>query len=322
MLEKRDRFTVLIPTQAMSDYREKSAELFQRVQNQICQALETLDGKARFLTDEWQRPDVGGGYGGGGKTRVLSGGDVFEKAGVNFSEVQGTLPSDMSSKLVGLNSEAPFYATGISLVLHPDSPMIPTTHANFRYLEVADKKWFGGGSDLTPYYLFEEDAIHFHSVLKRICDTYDPSYYSAFKKQCDEYFYLPHRNETRGVGGLFFDYIGKEDSSQLDEAFLLVQELSEGFLESYLPICERRIEESWGEPEKAFQLLRRGRYVEFNLLYDRGTQFGLRTGGRTESILMSLPPNVQWEYDFRPEPGSREAKLIEVLLEPRAWLTD
>lgn len=306
----------------MADYQEQSAALFQQVQQQICDALETTDGSAAFNSDTWQRPDSGGGYGGGGRTRVLQSGAVFEKAGVNFSEVQGTLPEDMSRKLIGADSPSPFFAAGISLVLHPYSPMVPTTHANFRYLEVGGKKWFGGGSDLTPYYLFEEDARHFHGVLRRVCDKYDPGFYADFKKQCDEYFYLPHRGEARGVGGLFFDYLGRGDPERLALYWSLVKELSETFLESYLPIVERRRQQPWGEAEKEFQLVRRGRYVEFNLLYDRGTQFGLRTGGRTESILMSLPPEVRWVYDHAPSPGSREAELLEVVCNPRSWATD
>ena len=302
--------------------REQSAKLFRDLQNQICRALEETDGKQRFICDHWQRPDEQDSHGGGGESRVLRGGEIFEQAGVNFSEVHGTLPVAMSAKLVGSDKAENFYATGISLVLHPLSPMIPTTHANFRYLEVGDKQWFGGGSDLTPYYFFAEDAVHFHKVLKVVCDNYDREYYPDFKKQCDEYFYLRHREETRGVGGLFFDYLGREDPSILGRAYELVKDLGESFLDSYLPIVERRRGSSWSDEEKEFQLQRRGRYVEFNLLYDRGTQFGLHTGGRTESILMSLPPRVRWEYNYQPEAGSREAELIEVLKQPRDWVTD
>lgn len=300
--------------------KEVSTELFKKLQSRICAGLEAVDGKAAFAVDAWERPDASGGHGGGGITRVLAGGDVFERAGVNFSEVYGTLPLEMSQKLVGAANPMPFFATGISLVLHPYSPMVPTTHANFRYLEVGDKRWFGGGADLTPYYLFADDAAHFHTVLKAACDKYDAAFYPNFKKQCDEYFFLKHRGETRGVGGLFFDYMGRDDATLLDSAFALVRDLGEAFLDSYIPIVKRRKLEPWGEAEKRFHLLRRGRYVEFNLLYDRGTQFGLHTGGRTESILMSLPPNVCWEYNFVPQPGSREAELEAVLKQPREWV--
>ncbi|MCB0322704.1 MAG: oxygen-dependent coproporphyrinogen oxidase [Bdellovibrionales bacterium] len=299
--------------------RAESATLFRRLQATICDAVEAIDGTARFLDDLWERTDTNGGAGGGGRTRVLSGGSVFEQAGVNFSEVHGTLPKDMSERLTGTAEESPFYATGVSLVIHPFSPMVPTTHANFRYLEVGDLRWFGGGSDLTPYYLYEEDASHFHRVQRAVCDRFDPEYYPRFKKQCDEYFFLPHRNEGRGIGGVFFDYLGKGAPEQLEQLYPFVSALGEAFPESYLPIVERRREEPWGEAEKRFQLLRRGRYVEFNLIYDRGTLFGLKTGGRTESILMSLPPTVCWEYNFEPQPGSREARLLEVLKHPRAW---
>ena len=300
--------------------RKKNSELFQKTQKTICQALEKVDAKAQFSVDNWERPDLGGSYGGGGITRILKNGGVFEQAAVNFSEVQGKLPRTMSQKLTGQANEAPFFATGISLVLHPESPMIPTTHANFRYLEVADLKWFGGGADLTPYYFFEEDAIHFHTVLKDSCENYDPSYYPRFKKECDEYFYLPHREEARGIGGIFYDYLGKEDPDRLSHYFDFSQENANSWLKTYLPIIERRRNEKWGEQEREFQLMRRGRYVEFNLIYDRGTQFGLQTSGRTESILASLPPLVRWEYNSDLKIGSREAKLLEILENPREWV--
>ena len=225
----------------------------------------------------------------------------------------------MTKKLLGTDGEAKFYATGTSLVLHPYSPMIPTVHANFRYLEVGNKKWFGGGSDLTPYYLFEEDARHFHKTAKNVCDKHDNCFYSQFKKECDQYFYLPHRKEARGVGGIFYDYLGKEEPEKLENFFSFAKDYSESFLDSYLPIVERRKDEPWTETQKEFQLLRRGRYVEFNLIYDRGTLFGLRTNGRTESILMSLPPTVNWTYNYQPTAGSKEAQLLEVLKNPRDW---
>lgn len=302
--------------------REEITTFFRELQESICTALSAVDGSS-FRSDLWQREDADPSsvsHGGGGDTRVLKDGGIFEQAGVNFSEVFGTLPADMSEKLLGVRAQQPFFATGVSLVIHPRSPMIPTTHANFRYLEVADSAWFGGGADLTPYYLFEEDAIHFHQTWKAVCDQFDPAYYPDFKKQCDSYFYLPHRKETRGIGGIFFDYLGKTDATQLERHFAFVQAAARQFVPSYLPIVERRSGATWTEAQRSFQLMRRGRYVEFNLLYDRGTLFGLRTNGRTESILMSLPPQVRWEYAVTVAPDSPEAKLIETLHAPREWV--
>ena len=295
--------------------RETAAQFFKQVQQDICSALERLDGAAAFGLDNWQRAD-----GGGGITRVLSAGKIFEQAGVNFSQVSGTLPADMSAKLTGVEAAQPFFATGISLVIHPLSPYIPTTHANYRYLEVGNLSWFGGGGDLTPYYLFEEDAEHFHRTLKTACDMQDSAYYPLFKKACDEYFYLPHRGEARGIGGIFFDYLGRDGLTKPAKNFELVTELAPAFLTSYVPIVEQRKDATWTEDEKAFQLMRRGRYVEFNLLFDRGTLFGLKTGGRIESIFMSLPPLVKWQYDYKPIPGSREEALLNVLRTPREWV--
>lgn len=300
--------------------KAQARDFFSNLQTRFCDALERADGKARFQSDVWQREDMGGGHGGGGTSRILRNGAIFEQAGINFSEVQGILPKEMSEKLTGKSAELPFYATGTSLVFHPISPLIPTTHANFRYLEVGDLSWFGGGSDLTPYYLFDEDAQHFHRVLKAACDRHDVSFYPRFKKECDQYFYLPHRKETRGVGGIFFDYLAKGDAAALPMTYSFVQTVAPEFLLAYLPIVERRRHERWTEQQKYFQLVRRGRYVEFNLLYDRGTLFGLKTGGRTESILMSLPPEVRWEYNLQVQNGSPEARLIEVLQNPREWV--
>lgn len=297
--------------------RERATQTFRRAQQQICAELERCDGSGVFSSESWQRDG-----GGGGLTRILTQGSVFEQAGVNFSEVSGTLPEEMSATLTGRREPLPFYATGISLVIHPRSPMIPTTHANLRYLEVADRAWYGGGSDLTPYYLFEEDAVHFHRTIRDLCQRYDRTFYPRFKKWCDEYFHLPHRNEARGIGGIFFDYLGRDDAAILDTVEPFVVELAANLPEFYLPIVKRRMGEAWGEHERNFQLMRRGRYVEFNLLFDRGTLFGLKTGGRTESILMSLPPLVRWEYGYRPEPGSREAALYEVITKPREWIDD
>lgn len=301
-----------------NEFKDEVSSRFKQMQSEIVSALSTEEHKGHFQSDPWSRLE--GGYGGGGLTRIVTAGEVFERGGVNFSEVHGELPADMSEKLIGENSAQPFYASGVSIVMHPYSPMVPTVHFNVRYLEVKDKRWFGGGTDLTPYYLFEEDAKHFHQTLKAHCDKYNPTYYSKFKKWCDEYFYLQHRNEARGVGGIFFDYLGKEDDQKVEAIFPFVAGLGKTFIDCYLPIVKRRRDEEWGEDEKQFQLMRRGRYVEFNLIYDRGTLFGLRTGGRTESILMSLPPEVKWVYDYKVNSNSREAKLFEILSRPREWL--
>jgi coproporphyrinogen III oxidase len=285
---------------------------FEGLQGEIRTALEHVDGAGLFSIDRWERPG-----GGGGTSCVMQDGAVFEKGGVSISEVYGQLPDALARSMNVATAQ--FYATGISLVLHPRSPMIPTVHMNYRYFEQADgTRWFGGGSDLTPYYPVVEDIVHFHRVLKRACDAHDPGYYPKFKTWCDEYFFIPHRQESRGVGGIFFDYL-KGDPERI---FAFVRLAGSAFLESYLPIVERRRHDPWGEHERRWQLLRRGRYVEFNLVYDRGTLFGLETGGRTESILMSLPPEARWEYAMQPQPGSREAELVELLSRPREWATE
>jgi coproporphyrinogen III oxidase len=289
--------------------QRQTATYFAGLQDRICKALENLDAQTRFREDSWQRPG-----GGGGRTRVLTEGAVFEKAGVNFSEVCGQLSPEFASQLPGEGLD--FTATGISLVIHPRSPLIPTVHANFRYLIKGDQEWFGGGADLTPYYPFREDVIHFHRVWKAVCQRHAlVADYQRFKQWCDEYFYLPHRNEPRGVGGIFFDYL----EGNWEALFAFVRDCGDAFLEAYRPTVERRKNEPYTEEHRRFQAFRRGRYVEFNLLYDRGTVFGLKTGGRVESILMSLPPLARWEYDFRPEPGSREAELYDYYLKPRNW---
>lgn len=281
---------------------------FQDLQDRICAGLEEVDGTARFREDGWQRDG-----GGGGRTRVLAEGAVFEKAGVNFSEVFGQFSEEFAAQIPGSGRD--FTATGISLVLHPRSPLVPTVHANFRFLTRGDRQWFGGGADLTPYYPFRADVIHFHRVWKDVCTRHAPLIdYTRLKTWCDEYFFLPHRNEARGVGGIFFDYL----EGDLDKAFAFVRDAGDHFLEAYVPIVRRRKAEAFTLAQRAFQEFRRGRYVEFNLLYDRGTLFGLKTGGRVESILMSLPPVVRWHYDYQPEPGSREAELYEYL-KPRDW---
>ena len=289
-------------------WRERTESFFKGLQDRICKGIEDLDG-TKFREDIWSREG-----GGGGRTRVMEEGRVFEKAGVNFSSVSGNLPEEFAAKIPRGNGTE-FFATGVSLVLHPRSPMVPTVHANFRYLEKGDATWFGGGTDLTPYYPYAEDAVHFHQTLKTVCDRHNSEHYPRFKKWCDEYFFLKHRGETRGVGGLFFDYV--EGNPEDDFAF--VSEVGDAFLSAYVPIVQRRMDESYSERERQFQLFRRGRYVEFNLLYDRGTIFGIETRGRTESILMSLPPLVRWVYDFKPEPGSREERNME-FFKPREWV--
>lgn len=288
--------------------RDQCARCAKQLQDAITERLVDLDG-TRFQEDVWQRPG-----GGGGRTRVLADGGLFERAGVNFSEVHGEFNEELASSLPGEGRE--FFATGMSLVLHPANPRVPTVHANFRYIERSGAWWFGGGADLTPYCLYEEDVRHFHEVWRQACDRHDSEYYSRFKKWCDEYFYLPHRKETRGVGGIFFDHL----TGDRDAIFAFWRDVGAAFLDSYIPIVERRQDEAPSEEERRFQLLRRGRYVEFNLMYDRGTVFGLRTDGRIESILMSLPPLVRWEYDVRWPAGSPQAELLDVLQHPRDWL--
>jgi coproporphyrinogen III oxidase len=297
----------------MVELYERAAGFFRELQSEICGSLEVLDGAAAFREDTWSREG-----GGGGISRVIAAGGLFEKAGVNWSSVEGELPEDFAGQLPAEGRD--FRATGVSLVLHPYSPMVPTVHANFRYLEKGDRRWFGGGADLTPYYLSHEDAEHFHRTLRAVCERHPTvADYPRFKAWCDDYFYLPHRGEARGIGGIFFDYLERD----LEDAFAFVRDAGRAFVSAYGPIVERRRQEPWGQRERAWQLIRRGRYVEFNLIYDRGTVFGLKTQGRTESILMSLPPEVHWVYDHRPEPGSREAALVAALrstswIEPRS----
>lgn len=287
---------------------DKAQEVFSALQREICDGLEAADGTARFRSDTWSRPG-----GGGGVTRVIADGSLLEKGGVNFSAVHGALKPEFAATLPGDGLE--FFATGISLVLHPQNPFVPTVHANFRCLRRGSVLWFGGGADLTPYYPWREDVVHFHQVWKTVCDRHDPEFYLRYKAWCDTYFYLPHRGETRGVGGIFFDQLARDPERDL--AF--VTDAGKAFLQAYLPIAERRRHQPFAERERKFQQLRRGRYVEFNLLYDRGTMFGLKTDGRTESILMSLPPVCRWEYDAQPEPGSPEAELAS-WLKPQDWL--
>ena len=300
--------------------REKSSLLFRRLQQQITAGIIALEPDCRFRTDPWERTDLSGAHGGGGISMILVNGETFEQAGVNFSAVNGNLPVEMAQRLTGKPEVQNFYASGISLVIHPRSPMVPTVHANYRFIEVGDKSWFGGGSDLTPYYIDDEDCIHFHRSLRKQCDHFAPGLYTKLKKECDEYFFIKHRKEARGIGGIFFDYLGRDEPRyKLDEYYLLAELLGNSFLESYVPIVERRKTLPYGERERNFQLYRRGRYVEFNLVYDRGTLFGLQTNGRIESILMSLPPLAAWAYEFPIEPGSKEAELTEILRNPREW---
>jgi coproporphyrinogen III oxidase len=297
----------------MSGLFDRAAQLFRGLQADISQAIADADGGADFTSDAWTREG-----GGGGVARVLEGGAVFEKAGVNWSSVEGELPADFAKSLPGEGRH--FRASGVSLVLHPRSPMIPTTHANFRCLEKGDRLWFGGGADLTPYYLWREDAVHFHRALADVCDRHRPvADYDRFKTWCDDYFFLPHRNETRGIGGIFFDYLGAPDHDP-EAVFAFAGAAGAAFASAYLPIVERRRSEPWGEDQRRWQTQRRGRYVEFNLIHDRGTIFGLKTGGRTESILMSLPPVVRWDYQAEPAPDTREAELVASLVKGTRWL--
>ncbi len=327
------------PTPSLpADSRQRVSQFLQGLQDQICKVLAELDGAKSFQEDAWQREE-----GGGGRSRVMKDGAIFEQGGVNFSEVWGT---HLPPSILVQRPEAAghrFYATGVSLVLHPRSPYIPTVHLNYRYFEAGPVWWFGGGADLTPYYPFAEDATHFHRTLQQACNSHHSEYYPTFKRWCDEYFYLKHRQEARGVGGIFFDYqdgrgelyrgpdpqgaaalhsaqVGDLAQRSWDDVFELVQSCGQAFLPAYVPIAQRRQALPYDDRHRNFQLYRRGRYVEFNLVYDRGTIFGLQTNGRTESILMSLPPLVRWEYNYQPEPDSPEAKLYEIFLKPQDWV--
>lgn len=287
------------------------------LQDTICTALADVDGGTGFREDNWEREG-----GGGGRSRVMEGGAVFEKAGVNFSHVFGaSLPNSATAARPELAGRS-FQAMGVSLVIHPHNPYVPTSHANVRFF-IAEKEgaapvwWFGGGFDLTPYYGFVEDALHWHRLAKEACTPFGDEVYPKYKQWCDEYFFLRHRNEPRGIGGLFFDDLNQ---GGFEYCCSLMMSIGNHYLPAYLPIVERRKDMTYGEREKDFQRYRRGRYVEFNLVYDRGTLFGLQSGGRTEAILMSLPPEVTWRYDWKPEPGTPEAELYEVFLQPKDWL--
>jgi coproporphyrinogen III oxidase len=290
------------------------------LQGRICEGFESLDGSSKFCKDTWDR-----NLGGSGCSRVISDGDVFEKGGVNFSHVFGSeMPSSATVKRPELAGKG-FEAMGISLVMHPRNPFVPTSHANFR-LFISEQEggesvwWFGGGYDLTPYYGFEDDCIHWHKTAKKVCDRYDFDYYPRFKKDCDEYFFIKHRQEPRGIGGIFFDDFNEKD---FDSCFSFVCSLADSYLDAYLPIVKRRMSEPFEKCHQEFQQYRRGRYVEFNLAYDRGTVFGLQSGvGRIESILMSLPPTVRWVYDWAPSPGTEESRLYTDFLIPRDWASN
>jgi coproporphyrinogen III oxidase len=299
--------------------KEDWIKYIEGLQNSMCTALEESDGNAKFVEDQWQRAE-----GGGGKTRVISDGNVFEKGGVNTSVVFGDVSEAMKTQLKV--EGARWFACGLSLVLHPLNPFVPTVHCNYRMFELYNEKdemidrWFGGGTDLTPYYLFKEDAKHFHQTYKNVCDKFDLSFYPAFKKNCDDYFVNTHRNnERRGIGGIFYDYQKPSEDKDINFWMNFSKACGVAFLPAYLRIGEIRKNCSFNAARKQWQEIRRGRYVEFNLIHDRGTLFGLKTNGRTESILMSLPPTARFEYDYQPEKGSEEAKLLQVCLNPKEW---
>jgi len=306
-------------TASQPDVTPVKAQL-EALQDRICEALETADGEARFRRDELPRPG-----GGRSRPRVLEDGPALEKAAVNFSHTTGNRMPEAATRRRPELTGGSYEAVSVSLIVHPRNPYVPTCHANFRFFLATPEDgtqpvwWFGGGFDLTPFYGFEEDAVHWHRTARDACVPFGDDVYPRFKAWCDEYFYLPHRGEPRGVGGLFYDDF---DEGGFERCLGLHRSISEAFLPAYLPILERRRETPWGERERAFQLLRRGRYVEFNLVYDRGTRFGLQAGARAESVLASLPPQVGWRYDWSPEPGSPEARLTEVFLVPRDWLAE
>jgi|SRR5579862_4545885 len=304
------------------EFREQWIGFIHDTQDRICDRLEQLDGRTQFKTDNWERLQ---GKGGGGITRMISGGNVFEKGGVNSSIVYGSVTARMR-KALHIDG-ATWFACGLSLVLHPANPFVPTVHANYRYFELYDRedyvcdRWFGGGTDLTPYYLDESDATHFHQIYKNACDGFDKRLYPLFKKNCDDYFVNAHRaSERRGIGGIFFDRRQPDDEHGLDFWFRFCKGCAEAFFEAYIPIAKKQKNHPYGEQQRRWQEIRRGRYVEFNLIHDKGTLFGLKTNGRAESILMSLPPTARFDYDDKPLPGSDEDRLLQVCLHPREWV--
>ncbi len=300
--------------------KERWIDFIYTLQDDICGALEVCDGKAKFIEDAWQRPE-----GGGGKTRVIANGNVFEKGGVNTSVVYGAVTDAMRTQLK-ING-AHWFACGLSLVIHPINPFVPTVHCNYRMFELYDEhnniidRWFGGGTDLTPYYLMEEDITHFHQTYKAVCDQFNTGFYPAFKKHCDDYFVNTHRNnERRGIGGIFYDYKRPDEKRDVEFWLNFSRACGYAFIDAYIPIVNKRKNIPYNAEQKHWQEIRRGRYVEFNLVHDRGTLFGLKTNGRIESILMSLPPTVRFEYNYQPQPGSEEDKLLQVCLHPREWV--
>lgn len=316
---------------SIDGFRERWAGYILTLQNTICDTLQSTDGKAHFTDEQWARTGPGGKAEGGGRTRIIVGGNVFEKGGVNTSVVHGQVTEPMRRQL-GINGDR-WFAAGISLVIHPGNPFVPTTHANWRYFELYDpsgtviRRWFGGGADLTPYYLFEEDARHFHGCFKSAMDPYGKELYPTYKNWCDQYFNNAHRGfEMRGIGGVFYDHVVPGETGEqhpvaftLEEAFAFQQAVAEQFIPAYLPIVEKRAGQAYTAQNTYWQQIRRGRYVEFNLIHDRGTLFGLKTNGRTESILMSLPPQVRFDYNYQPEKNSPEAALLDACRHPRDW---
>ncbi len=295
--------------------KENISTYFQGLQDDICKALESADGKATFHEDNWQREG-----GGGGRSRVIQGGNVIEKGGVMFSAVWGDLHEKMLASM-GLTEKVDFFATGVSIVIHPNSPKVPIIHMNVRYFQMSNGTyWFGGGIDLTPHYVVEEDAVWFHQYLKKVCDEHDETYYPKFKTWADDYFFNTHRNETRGIGGIFFDYQKPNENRNKEDLFAFVKSVGEAFAPIYTHFMNKNKDLPFTETEKTFQMLRRGRYVEFNLVHDRGTKFGLETNGRTESILMSMPPMAQWVYDYKAEKDSEEAKTLGLLRKGINWV--
>ncbi|HWB88955.1 MAG TPA: oxygen-dependent coproporphyrinogen oxidase [Acidimicrobiia bacterium] len=290
--------------------RRQVEDVYRQVQEDFCSAVETVDGLSRFGADRWARDE-----GGGGLTRILAGEGPIEKAAVNFSAVEGETPGGLSDRLAADSDR--FYATGVSIIVHPRNPHAATFHANLRYFETDETAWFGGGADLTPFYLYEEDAEHFHATLAAVCAAHPVADYDRWKRACDQYFHLPHRGESRGVGGLFFDHL----TDHLDEVFVFQNELGKALADAYVPILKRRVDMPYGEREIEWHEIRRGRYAEFNLVWDRGTRFGLDTSGRVESVLSSLPPRARWMYGHEPAEGTPEARLLEMVRgEPRSWV--
>ena len=295
--------------------KEQISTYFQDLQDSICKSLEKADGTGKFSEDNWQRDG-----GGGGRSRVIQNGKIIEKGGVMFSAVWGDLHEKMLASM-GLTEKVDFFATGVSIVLHPESPRMPIIHMNVRYFEMSNGSfWFGGGIDLTPHYVVEEDAVWFHNYLKNACDKHNKAYYSKFKTWADDYFFNTHRNETRGIGGIFFDYQKTDESRNKEQLFNFVKEIGESFAPIYTHFIKKNKDLPFSDKEKTFQLLRRGRYVEFNLVHDRGTKFGLETNGRTESILMSMPPVANWVYNFEAEEGSEEEKTLDLLKKGIDWV--